>query len=113
MRRLRFPLCLCAVVLLVLLMPAVPDNSRSTQPFQSVVLAGHTVPSGEECNCGCIGCFCDPGEPPICQNANRAGSDILGVSGDKSAATPDSSGDGGAVLFGALVFMAILRSLWR
>jgi hypothetical protein len=78
------------------------------------VLAGHTRPSGEECNCGCIGCFCDPGEPPICQNANRAGSDILGgVSGDKSAATPESSGDGGAVLFGALVFMAILRSLWR
>lgn len=80
------------------------------------VLAGHVQPGGrgEECNCGCIGCFCDPGESPICQNANRAGSDILGgVSGDKSAATPESSGDGGAVLFGALVFMAILRSLWR
>ena len=78
------------------------------------VLAGHTVPGGEECTCGCISCFCDSGESPICQNANRAGSDLLGgVSGDKSAATPDSSGDGGAVLFGALVFMAILRSLWR
>jgi len=78
------------------------------------VLAGHTVPGGEACTCGCIGCFCDPGESPICRNANRASSDILGgVSGDKSAATPESSGDGGAVLFGALVFMAILRSLWR
>ena len=77
------------------------------------VLAGHTRPSGEECNCGCIGCFCDPGDPPICQNANRAGSDTLSVSGDKSAATPDSSGDGGAVLFGALVFMALNRFLWR
>ena len=36
-----------------------------------------------------------------------------GASGDRPPATPGSSGDGGAVLFGSLVFMALFRFLWR
>ena len=69
---------------------------------------------GDECTCGCIGCFCDPGELPICARTNSIDRDVLrGVRGDKSATTPESSGDGGAVLFGSLVFMALLRFLWR
>ena len=78
------------------------------------VLAGHTVPSGEECTCGCIGCFCDPGEAPLCNGPNMASNDDLsGINGNKLPASPDSSGDGGAVLFGSLVFMALFRFLWR
>lgn len=79
-------------------------------------LAGHTMPGGrgEECTCGCISCFCDSGESPICGRTNSAVQDDLnGVSGNKSPATPDSSGDGGMLLFGSLVFMALARFLWR
>jgi hypothetical protein len=68
---------------------------------------------GEYCTCGCAGCICDPGETPSCPRTNSARrADQGGASGDKSPVTP-ASGDGGAVLFGSLVFMALFRFLWR
>ena len=80
----------------------------------SVSLAGHTRPGGEECTCGCIGCFCDPGEVPLCDGPNMASNDGLsGINGNKLPVSPESSGDGGAVLFGSLVFMLMARMLWR
>ena len=114
MKRLRVSLCFCAVVLLMVLMPAVSNNTRSAQPFHAVVLAGHSTLGGEDCTCGCINCICDPGEPPNCRGVNSATlADQDEVSHDRSSGKPESSGDGGLLLFGSLVFMALARFLWR
>ena len=77
------------------------------------VLAGHTRPGGEVCTCGCAGCFCDPGEQrEVC--ANLASQEPkAGVTTNTSPVTPDSSGDGGALLFGSLMLMALARFLLR
>src|SRR5436305_13869966 len=106
--------CLCVALLLVVLLTAFVNNINSPGPFNSVAFAGHTQAGGEYCTCGCAGCICDPGESPSCPRTGSASRADQGEpSGDKLPATPASSGDGGAVLFGSLVFMALFRFLWR
>src|SRR5581483_7251169 len=102
MKRLRVSLCFFAVVLLMGLMPAVSNNRRSAQPFQAVVLAGHSTLGGEYCTCGCANCICDPGETPNCRSLNDATLvDQEKASRDRSSGKPESSGDGGVLLFGS------------
>ena len=113
MRRERVFLCLCAVIMLVVLMPLLPAAPHSAQPFNSVVLAGRSTIGGAYCMCGCAECVCDPGEDPdLC--IKKAGQKAEpGKSGRTSPSTPESSGDGGALLFGSLMLMALARFLWR
>ena len=75
-------------------------------------LAGHTVPGGEVCTCGCARCVCDPLETPGACTNSVVGQPKTDPSGD-TLPTPGSTGDGGAVLFGSLMLMALARLLWR
>jgi hypothetical protein len=113
MRLSKLPLCLCVVVVLVVLMPIWTTVSPSSQPFNSVAVAGHSTMGGAYCMCGCTECVCDPGETPdMC--IKKAGKEAKpGKSGRTSPTTPESSGDGGALLFGSLMLMALARFLWR
>ena|SRR2546421_9755975 len=110
----RLSVYLCVALVLLVLIPAFTKETNSSQPFASVALAGHTTMGGEYCPCGCGGCICDPGETPSCPRTNRARRADQGeLNGDRSPAKPESSGDGGMLLFGSLVFMALARFLWR
>ena len=102
----------CAVVMLVVLSPAFANTTNSSAPFNSVALAGHTQMGGAACTCGCGGCICDPGESfGACTN-NVTREPNTDPSVDTSP-MPESSGDGGAFLFGSLMLMALARFLWR
>jgi hypothetical protein len=98
--------------MLVVLSPAFANNTGSFGPFNSVALAGHTQMGGEACTCGCSECICDPGEPrsPCTNSVSREPK--IDPSGD-TLPMPESSGDGGAFLFGSLMLMALARFLWR
>ena|SRR5438128_2282825 len=102
----------CAVVMLVVLSPAFANNTSSFGPFNSVALAGHTQVGGYACTCGCTGCLCDPGESrAACINSVSREPDT--DSKVDTSPKPESSGDGGAFLFGSLMLMALARFLWR
>lgn len=101
--------CLCAVVMMVLLLPAFANNSTSSCPFTSVALAGHVQSGGAYCACGSSDdCICDAGELPNTARLNNGD-----LSDNKWPVSPESSGDGGVLLFGSLVLMALARFLWR
>ena len=53
----------CSILMLVMPVITTILQPRSMQnaPFASSAFAGHTL-SGTFCQCGCPGCFCDPGE---------------------------------------------------
>ena len=108
MRRLSLPVCLCAAVMLFAFLPSLPTTSHSAQPFNSVALAGHTTLGGAYCECGSADCICDPGELPTAARLNQDD-----PADNKGPVTPASSGDGGIVLVGSLVLMALARFLWR
>ena len=77
------------------------------------VLAGHTVPGGEACMCGCSGCMCDPGERPGACTNSVSREPKADARDNTLPVMPESSGDGGALLFGSLVLMTLVRFLWR
>jgi len=102
-------LCLCAVVMLIVSLPSLPTNSHSPQPYNSVALAGHSTIGGAYCACGSSDdCICDAGELPSTARLNNGD-----LSDNKWPVPPESSGDGGVLLFGSLVLMALARFLWR
>jgi len=52
----------------ILAVPALFSTSQngkliSSNPFVGIAIAGHTT-AGGWCDCGPLGCFCDPGENP-------------------------------------------------
>ena len=53
---------ICLLVLPVWLSPSKGNKLTSSTPFATVALAGHTIISGDWCQCGASGCICDPGE---------------------------------------------------
>lgn len=58
---------LLAGLLLVLLLPAINSDSQNSTAFNSVAVAGRTMPGGRWCACGdqsVPNCVCDPGEQP-------------------------------------------------
>lgn len=76
-------------------------------------LAGHTRPGLENCTCGCSGCFCDPGETQGACTNSVSREPKAEASDNTLLTSPGSSGDGGALLFGSLVLMALARFLMR
>jgi hypothetical protein len=62
--------CLFIVAALPLLASSAHNDSTGSAPFASVVFAGHVPVGNYWCQCGCAGCFCDPGETPgACTNS--------------------------------------------
>ncbi|HST19759.1 MAG TPA: hypothetical protein VLR90_01470 [Blastocatellia bacterium] len=60
-----------ACLFIVAAFPLLASTAHNPAPFASVALAGHTnLGGGVWCQCGCAGCFCDPGETPgACTNS--------------------------------------------
>ena len=62
--RTRLLLAAGCILILPLLFSASPaDKLTNSTPFATVVLAGHIL-TGGWCECGTLGCICDPGENP-------------------------------------------------
>ena len=72
-------------------------------------MAGRTQSGGKYCTCGEPDCITEPGECGA--NTNGAvGQPELNKPKDTA---PSSSGDGGAVLLGGLLLMAVIRFFLR
>jgi len=86
-----------ACLLLILVVPIITaflqPGASCNAPFASTALAGHTL-AGGFCQCGCPGCFCDPGENLDMCIPERLAQQL---SGNTSAPTPTSGADVPAV----------------
>jgi hypothetical protein len=112
--RTRLLLAAVCILILPLLFSASPaDNPTNSTPFATVVLAGHIL-TGGWCDCGTLGCICDPGEIPGGNSATPVSDNESSDQGPSPVrATPRSGpdlGTGALILALALLFWARLRA---
>jgi len=92
-------------MLLVCLLPAVDSfDAQSSKPFNSVAVAGRNIPGGTYCDCGDVGCVCEPGELP-------GGGQGLTVQ-SSPAPEPKPVNASGGLLVNVLIVALVLRMRW-
>lgn len=98
-----FLAALCMLILPVLFTSAGSRQGTATVPFATIAIAGHSL-AGGWCDCGPIGCICDPGENP---GGNSAVPVSDGSSSERKPKNPAPEFDfgTGALLIGLAVFL--------
>lgn len=82
------------LLLVIAFMLVMPFASSSSGGNSFIALAGHSL-SGQYCDCGCLGCMCDPGDilAPCPNSATHPGGD-KGKSGSDGMDMASSAGLG-------------------
>lgn len=110
----RKPLVVLSCVASILLFPAFVSHNTAISypvPFQTEALAGHSAANGLlPCDCGAIGCICDPGEQ--IQTVRATSTQSSTAVSNKGLTSQPPAPDTEPVLAGlilALLFTVILR----
>lgn len=102
---------LLAGMLLVLLLPAVNTDSQNSTAFNSVAVAGKTMPGGRWCECGTQACICDPGEQPCTTCPNQGLTAQQDTAQESDPANSINLGAAFSLAVGAAVLVLRLRQL--